>query len=196
MMTGRVEPLRVGAGEAGVAVGAPLHRRAHAVAVAEVDVVAHADLVAVVDDRRARQGEEQRVHQLDAAAVVPQQRRQPAADAEVDPRLRVRGVDAVHVVALLVGDHLQRQLVVVAQEDGPLAVLRDRRRLLQDVEDRESGPPCWIAMNRRGISGKWNAMWHSSPLAEVGDGVLRPLVGLGQQHAVRGTSRRRAGAAP
>ena len=21
----------------------------------------------------------------------------------------------------------------------------------------------WIAMNRRGISGKWNAMWHSSP---------------------------------
>ena len=21
----------------------------------------------------------------------------------------------------------------------------------------------WIAMNSRGISGKWNAMWHSSP---------------------------------
>ena len=39
-------------------------------------------------------------------------------------------------------------------------------------------------MKSRGITGKWNAMWHSSPVAEVGDGVLRPLVGLRQQHAV------------
>ena len=54
------QPLRVGAGEAGVAVAAPLHRRAHAVAVAEEDVVAHADLVAVVEHRRAGQREEQR----------------------------------------------------------------------------------------------------------------------------------------
>ena len=36
----------------------------------------------------------------------------------------------------------------------------------------------------RGITGKWNAMWHSSPVAEVLDDVLGPLVGLGQQHAV------------
>jgi hypothetical protein len=50
-----VQALRIGAREAGVAIDAPLHRRAHAVAVADVDVVAHADLVAVVDDRRARQ---------------------------------------------------------------------------------------------------------------------------------------------
>ncbi len=41
------------------------------------------------------------------------------------------------------------------------------------------------AMNIRGISGKWNAMWHSSPVAEVGGRVLRPLVGLGQEHPVR-----------
>ena len=35
----------------------------------------------------------------------------------------------------------------------------------------------------RGMSGKWKAVWHSSPVrAEVGDGVLRPLVGLRQQH--------------
>ena len=47
------------------------------------------------------------------------------------------GVDAVHVVALLVGDHLERQLVVVAQERRPLAVLGDRRRLVQDVDQRE-----------------------------------------------------------
>ena len=44
------------------------------------------------------------------------------------------GVDAVHVVALLVGDHFQRQLVVVAQEQRPLADFGNGRRLLQDVE--------------------------------------------------------------
>ena len=32
------------------------------------------------------------------------------------------GVDAIHEVALAVGHHLERQLVVVAQEDRPLAV--------------------------------------------------------------------------
>ena len=57
---GQIELLRIGPREAGVAVGAPLHRRADAVAVAEIDVVAHADLVAVVQHRRARQREEQR----------------------------------------------------------------------------------------------------------------------------------------
>ena len=85
------QPLRVGAREAGVAVGAPLHRRAHAVAVAEVDVVAHPDLVAVVEDRRAGQREEQAVQELHLAAVVADQRRQAAADAEVDPHLVGRG---------------------------------------------------------------------------------------------------------
>jgi len=48
---GQVEGAGVGRREARVAIVRPLHRRAHAVAVAEIDVVAHADLVAVVDDR-------------------------------------------------------------------------------------------------------------------------------------------------
>ena len=54
-----VEARGIAAREAGVAVGVPLHRRAYAVAVAEVDVVAHADLVAVVHDGRAGEAEEQ-----------------------------------------------------------------------------------------------------------------------------------------
>ena len=115
----RIEALRVGSRKAGVAVGAPLHRRPHAVAVAEIDVVAHADLVAVVDHRRAGQREQQAVHQFDRPPIVLQQRGQPAADAQIDPRLRIAGVDAKHVVALFVGHHLERQLVVVAQEDEP-----------------------------------------------------------------------------
>ena len=51
---GQEEALGVGPGEAGVAVGAPLHGRAHPVPVTQIDVVPHADLVAVVDDRRPR----------------------------------------------------------------------------------------------------------------------------------------------
>ena len=40
-------------------------------------------------------------------------------------------------------------------------------------------------MNMRGISGKWNAMWHSSPSPKYGAHVGRPLVRLGEQHPVR-----------
>ena len=138
----QVQALPVGAGEARVAVRAPLHRRAHAVAVAEEDVVAHADLVAVVEDRRAGQREQQAVHQLDAPAVVAQQRRQAAPDAQVEAREAVLRVRAVHVVALLVGDHLERQLVVVAQEQRPLRGVRDRRRLAPGCRRSGSGPPC------------------------------------------------------
>ena len=47
-----------------------------------------------------------------------------------------------------------------------------------------------IAMYMRGISGKWNAMWHSSPSPKYSLRVLRPLVGLGQQHACPAHARR------
>ena len=51
----QVEPAGRGRREAGVAVGSPLHRRPDAVAVTEPDVVAHPDLVAVVEHRRPGQ---------------------------------------------------------------------------------------------------------------------------------------------
>ena len=181
---GQVQPLGIRPRESGVAVGAPLHRRPHAVAVAEVDVVAHADLVPVVDDRRAGQREQEAVHQLDPAPVVAEQRREPPADTEVDARVRIVGVHAVHVVPLLVGDHLQRQLVVVAEKQRPLARLRDRGRLRDDVDDREAvlhADRHEQARHQRKVEG------HVALVAgaEVGDRVLGPLVGLGEQHAVR-----------
>jgi hypothetical protein len=77
----QVELLRVGAREAAVAVGRPLHRRPHPVAVAEVVIVAHAQLVAVIDDRRAGHRHQEPVHQLDLAPVVLHQRREAPADA-------------------------------------------------------------------------------------------------------------------
>ena len=99
------------------------------------------NLVAVVDDGRAGQREEQDVHQLHAAAAVVHQRRQTPADADVQPHHRIRGVGLIHVVALFVGDHFERQLVVIPKEQRPLAVRRDLGRLAQDVGERDGGPP-------------------------------------------------------
>ena len=66
----QIELLRLAAREPGVAIGRPLHRRAHAIAVAKIEVVAHADLVAVVEDRRAGHRHQKRIQQLDLAPVV------------------------------------------------------------------------------------------------------------------------------
>ena len=52
------------------------------------------------------------------------------------------GVGAVHVVALLVGHHLQRQLVVVAQEQRPLAAVGERPASARGCRRSGSGPPC------------------------------------------------------
>ncbi len=180
---GEVEALRVGGREPCVPVLVPLHRRPHAVAIAQVDVVAHPDLVAVVDDGGAGEREEQRVHQLDPAPVVAQERGQPPADPQVHPRLRVASVDPVHVVALFVGDHLERELVVVAEERRPLTALRDRGRLVQDVDQRE---PVLHPVRHEHPRHQREVERHVAAvsLAEVRDGILRPLVGLREQHPI------------
>ena len=182
-----VELRPVGVREARVAVARPLHRRAHAVPVAEVDVVAHADLVAVVEDGRSRQREEDRVHELDLVPPVVEQRREAPADAEVEPHPRVLRVLAVHVVALVVGDHLERQLVVVAQEEPPLRVLRDARRPLEDLVDRRrvlTPHRHEHARHQREVE-RHVALGARFGVAEVGDDVLGPLIRLGEEHAVR-----------
>src|SRR5699024_11472057 len=97
----------------GVAVRAPLHGCAHRVAATEPDVVAHADLVAVVQDGRAGQGQQQGGEELDLVAIVVQQRCEPAPDPHVGTHTWFFGVLGVHVVALFVGDHFQGQFVVV-----------------------------------------------------------------------------------
>ena len=185
---GEVELLRIRVRELGASTRPPLHRRSHAVAVTEVDVVAHAQLVAVVDDRGARQRHQQHVEQFDAAAVVAEQGRETATDADVDPHLRIGGVGAIHVVALLVGDHLEGELVVVAQEQHPLAALVDLRCLGEDVDDRLAilhlqshvQPGHHGEVERRVALGA-----PGGDVAEVGHRVLGPLVRFGEQHAAR-----------
>ena len=67
-----MQALGIRPGEPGVPIGAPLHRGPHAVPIAQVEVVSHADLVAVVDDRGPREGKQQAVHEPDLVPVVPQ----------------------------------------------------------------------------------------------------------------------------
>ena len=180
-----VQLARRGGGEAGVAVGGPLHRGAYAVAVTEPDVVAHPDLVAVVEARRSGQREQQRVEELDLVGVVVEQGSEPPADADVGLHPGVLGVLAPHVVAVVVGDHLERQLVVVAQEDAPLAAVRDRRRLLEDLRDREARLAAHRhedARHHREVEGHVALVAADLRVAEVVDDVLGPLVGLAEQH--------------
>ena len=179
----QVERLGIGAAEAAVAVCRPLHRRPHAVAIAEIVVVAHADLVAVVDHRRAGHGEQQGIHQLDLTPVVVHQRRKPAADAEIDAGAAIVGVGLPQVVALLRSHHLERQLVMVPEEDRPLAVVRDIRRLADDVGDRMA-----ILLRQRHVHARHQRKVERHvafvAIAEIGPRILGPLVGLRQEQPV------------
>jgi len=77
---------------------------------------------------------------------------QPPPNAQVDAHSFVGRVGVVHVVALYLSHHLQRQLVMIAQKDAPLADLRYWRCLFQDVNDRLRSSS-FTAMNIRGIRG-------------------------------------------
>ncbi len=127
-------------------------------------------------------GEQQRVQQLGLPAVALDEREQPAADPDVATHPRVGRVLLVHVVALLVGDHLQGQLVVVAQEDAPLAAVGDRRDAGQDVVD---GAGILAAQGHEHPGHEREVEAHVALVAvtEVLHHVLGPLVGLGEQHA-------------
>jgi hypothetical protein len=173
------EIFRIGARESAIAVGRPLHRRAHTVAVAQMDVVAHADLVAVIDHRRAGHRQQQPAHQFDASSVMFQQRCQTTPNAQIEPRAPVARIGVPEIVTLLVGDHLQRQLVVVAQEHDPLAIVRNFRCLAHDIGDWEA-----IFLGDRHIHPRHQREMERHvafvAIAEILLRVLRPLVGLRQ----------------
>ena len=179
----KVERLLIGFGKAGVPAAIPLHRRAHTGPIAQEDVIAHPDLVAVVDDRRAWHREEQRVHQLDLAAAVVEQRREAAANADVDAHAGLARVLAIHVVALLVRHHLERELIMIAEEDRPLAVVGNRRRLRQNLDDRAA-----VLLADRHVHARHErkVKRHVAflSIAEVRDHIARPLVRLGEQQLV------------
>jgi hypothetical protein len=160
-----------------------LHGRSDAVPVAQIDVIAHADFVAVIDDRRAWEREEEAVHELHLAPIVLDERGEAPPNAEVDAHGLLVGVGLVHVVALLVGHHFERELVVVAQEERPLARRVDGGRLGEDVDEREAV----FHVNGHEDPGHDREMEVHLALVAVpviGGRVLGPLIGLGEEHAV------------
>ena len=106
---------------------------------------------------------------------------------KVDAGLWVVSVDAIHVVAFLVGNHLQRQFIVVSQEHAPLGDLGDLRGLSQDVDDGKATTvdfrhntvydhPAWPlvqvrpGMVERGTSlGAHRLLWNPSACQRVGN---------------------------
>ena len=178
----KVKLLRIRPGKAGVAIGAPLHRRAATVPVAQINVVAHSDFVAIVNDWRARHGEEHGVKQLHFAPAVGEQRREPAANTEIDSRMRVVRVNAPHVIALLIGHHFEGKLVMIAQKHGPLAVLGNGRRLIENVDDRK---PILHLQRHEHPRHEREMETHVRfvAFAEISDRVFRPLVCFGQKHS-------------
>ncbi len=121
------QPFRIGRGKSAVGSPQPLHGGAHTVAVAQQKVVAHADLVSIIENGRARHGHQQQIHQFNPVPVVLQQWGEPAANAQMEARLRVDRIRLMEIVPLAVGDHLQGQFVVVAQKYRPLAAVRNVR---------------------------------------------------------------------
>ncbi len=111
------------------------------------------------------------------------QRRQAPADAHVEPHLRIRGVGRVHVVPLFVGHHLERQLVVVAQEQRPLAVGRNLRRLAHDFDDRQR---VLLPDRHEDARHQREVIRHVAfvTVAEVRTDIGRPLIRLRQQRAI------------
>lgn len=77
---------------------------------------------------------------------------------------------------------------MVAEEDAPLAAVRLLRCLGEDLRDRVARLPPYRhedARHDREVEGHVALVAALAEVAEVVDDVLRPLVGLGQQHRVR-----------
>uniref|UniRef100_A0A7V6DNY3 Glycogen synthase n=1 Tax=Desulfobacca acetoxidans TaxID=60893 RepID=A0A7V6DNY3_9BACT len=104
---------------------------------------------------------------------------QAAANAQIDAGLGVLGIDSVHVIPLLVGDHFQGKLVVVAQKQGPLAIGGNLRGLLKDVDD---GKPVLHTQGHEhpGHEGKVEGHVAFVAVTEVGRGIFGPLIGFRQ----------------
>ena len=127
--------------------------------------------------------EQQRIQQLDAAAIVIEQWCKPAPDAHIHAHARIGRIGKVHVVAFVGGHHFQRELVVIAQEQRPLAVVGNGRRLRHDVGDGQA-----IFLPQRHVNARHErkVKRHVAlvAVAEIRPHIGRPLIGFGQNQPV------------
>ncbi len=118
--------------------------------------------------------------QLDLAPVIFHQGRQAASDSEIEAGARVGRIGRPEIVAFDVGHHLERELVMIAQEQRPLAVGRNVRRLPENVGDRKA-----VLLGDRHVDSRHQrkVIGHVAfvAVAEIRADVLRPLIGLGEK---------------
>ena len=127
--------------EAAVGAVVPLHGGAHREPALDVEVLAHADLLAVEQRRGAGEGEHQRVDEADAALVAAEHGRQAAAQAAaVQLHVGVGAERGEDLLALGVAQLVEGELVVVAHEVGPLAGDVERGALPQGGGERSGIP--------------------------------------------------------
>src|SRR5258708_39305871 len=79
----RIETFRIGGRKASIPAAAPLHWGSYSAAISQVDVVAHADLIPVIDDRGAGQRHQHAIHQIDSPSLVVKQGSPASPDTEV-----------------------------------------------------------------------------------------------------------------
>ena len=124
------------------------------------------------------------MEQTDLVLIVAHQGGQSAAYAEIASHAIFRGVLVPQVFPFLRRDHLQGELVVIAQEGAPLAAIRDLRGSGKDVGDAHP----------RVLSEGHEEAWHHREVEghlalvagpEVLDDVVGPLIGLTEQNASR-----------
>ncbi len=65
--------------------------------------------------------------------MIPEQRCKPPSNTQIDPHSRILRIGAIHIIALLVGHHLESQFVVITQKQCPLTGRIDFRRLRPDI---------------------------------------------------------------
>ena len=106
---------------------------------------------------------------------------QATSDPEVDAGARVGRIGRPKIVAFDVRHHFERELVVVAQEQRPLAVDGNVRRLPQDIRDRK---PIFLRDRHVDARHQRKVICHVAfvAVAEIGTDVFRPLIGFGEKH--------------
>ena len=178
---GTKQPGRRRGGKPGVAISVPLHGCANAVTVTEINVVPHSDFIPVVKNRCTGKREKQTVQQFDPPAVIIHQRRKAAANAKIDAHPRVRAVSQVHVIALIAGDHLQSQLIMISQEQPPLACFGNTGSLRDDVG---YGQAVFLAESHINARHERKMKGHVEfiAVAEIRTYIGWPLVRFRQEH--------------
>src|SRR5215831_11182011 len=127
----------VALGEAAMWLVGPLHGHARTIALRKLQIVAHAELVAVAENRRAWQRKHQAVGELQPPAVAIEHWSEPSTNtAVVKLHLALRSERRKHLLPLPFAESAQVELVMIAQKHAPLRRSRARPRRLHGPDQR------------------------------------------------------------